>query len=107
TKTNPNFNQISHELRTRLNSMIGFLGLLVDDLVDNSQERQELIDESYNSALRILNAIDVFGDVVHLKINQKFLSDIDQNQNENNHYQNFSYISNEFHTHLYPLLISL
>ncbi|MEH2321950.1 ATP-binding cassette domain-containing protein [Nostoc sp.] len=107
TRTNLSFNQISHELRTRLNSMIGFLGLLVDDLVDNSEERQELIEESYNSALKVLNAIDVFGDVVNLKINQQFSSDIDQNQNGNNQYQNFSYISNEFHTRLYPLLISL
>ncbi|MEH2373207.1 ATP-binding cassette domain-containing protein [Nostoc sp.] len=107
TRTNSSFNQISHELRTRLNSMIGFLGLLVDNLVENSEERQELIEESYNSALRVLNAIDVFDDVVNLKINQHLSSDIDQNPNGNNQYQNFSYISSEFHTRLYPLLSSL
>ncbi|MDF5737323.1 MULTISPECIES: ATP-binding cassette domain-containing protein [unclassified Nostoc] len=107
TKTNPSFNRISHELRTRLNSMIGFLGLLVDDLVDNSQEQQELIDESYNSALRVLNAIDVFDDVVSLKINWQISSDIDKNQNGKNEYQNFSHISDEFRTRLYPLLSSL
>ncbi|MEH2248587.1 ATP-binding cassette domain-containing protein [Nostoc sp.] len=107
TRTNPSFNQISHELRTRLNSMIGFFGLLVDDLVDNSPERQELIHESYNSALRVLNAIDVFDDLVSLKIKWQTSSDIDQNQNGNNQYQNFIHISDEFHTRLYPLLSSL
>ncbi|MBN3881096.1 MULTISPECIES: ATP-binding cassette domain-containing protein [unclassified Nostoc] len=107
TKTNPSFNRISHELRTRLNSMIGFLGLLVDDLVDNSQERQELIDQSYNSSVRVLNAIDLFSDVVNLKINWQLSSDIDQNQDEHNQYQNFSHISDEFRTCLYPLISSL
>jgi subfamily B ATP-binding cassette protein MsbA len=107
TKTNPSFNRVSHELRTRLNSMIGFLGLLVDDLVDNSQERQELIDQSYNSALRVLNAIDLFSDVVNLKINWQSSSDIDQNQDEHNQYQNFSHISDEFRKCLYPIISSL
>ncbi|MBD2530929.1 ATP-binding cassette domain-containing protein [Nostoc flagelliforme FACHB-838] len=107
TRTNPSFNRISHELRTRLNSMIGFLGILVDDLVDNSQERHELIDESYNSALRVLNAIEVFDDLVNLKINSRLSSDIDQNQNGNKQYQNFTNISNEFRTRLYPLISSL
>ncbi|MBD2725406.1 ATP-binding cassette domain-containing protein [Nostoc sp. FACHB-892] len=105
TKTNPSFNRISHELRTRLNSMIGFLGLLVDDLVDNSQERHELIDESYNSALRVLNAIDVLDDVVNLKINWELSSDMDQNVNDQ--YQNFTHISDEFRTRIYPILSSL
>ncbi len=107
TRKNPSFNRISHELRTRLNSMIGFLGLLADDLVDNSQERHELIDESYNSALRVLNAIEVFDDMVNLKINSPLSSDIDINQNQNKQYQNFTNISDEFRTHLYPLISSL
>lgn len=107
TRTNPSFNRISHELRTRLNSMIGFLGLLADDLVDNSQEQHELIDESYNSALRVLNAIEVFDDLVDLKINSRLSSDIVQNQNGNKQYQNFTNISNEFRTRLYPLISSL
>jgi subfamily B ATP-binding cassette protein MsbA len=105
TKTNPSFNRISHELRTRLNSMIGFLGLLVDDLADNSQERHELIDESYNSALRVLNAIDVLDDVVNLKINWELSSDMDQNVNDQ--YQNFTHISDEFRKRIYPILSSL
>ncbi len=87
--------------------MIGFLGILVDDLVDNSQERHELIDESYNSALRVLNAIEVFDDLVNLKINSQLSSDIDQNQNGNKQYQNFTNISDEFRTRLYPLISSL
>ncbi|MBD2388058.1 ABC transporter ATP-binding protein [Cylindrospermum sp. FACHB-282] len=107
TRRNPNFNRISHELRTRLNSMIGFLGLLVDDMVDNSQERQELIDESYNSALKVLNAIDVLDDVVNLRMTWQLSSDIDQNHNGTSQHQNFSQISDEFRLRLDPLLNSL
>lgn len=107
TKRNPSFNRISHELRTRLNSMIGFLGLLVDDIVDNPQERQELIEESYNSALRVLNTIDVLDDVVNLRMNWQLSSDIDQNHHGTSQTHNFSHISDEFRTRLYPLLSSL
>ncbi len=48
--------------------MIGFLLLLLDEMVDNSQERQELIEESYKSAWRILNTIDIFDDVVNMQM---------------------------------------
>ncbi|QIZ71172.1 ABC transporter ATP-binding protein [Oxynema aestuarii] len=48
----------SYEIRTRLNPMIGFLRLLVDDIVDSSDERNELILESYESALRLLHTLE-------------------------------------------------
>lgn len=48
----------SYEIRTRLNPMIGFLRLLVDDVVDSSQERRELTQESYDSAIRLLNTLE-------------------------------------------------
>jgi subfamily B ATP-binding cassette protein MsbA len=38
--------------------MIGFLRLLVDDIVDSSDERNELILESYESALRLLHTLE-------------------------------------------------
>ncbi len=47
----------SYEVRTRLTPMIGFLRLIVDDLIDSSQERKELIQESYDSALRVLDTL--------------------------------------------------
>ncbi|WP_445634167.1 ABC transporter ATP-binding protein [Nostoc sp. DSM 114161] len=108
TKQNQSLLRISHEIRTQLNSMIGFLRLLLDDLVDDAQERQELIEDSYKSAWRILNTIDVFDDVINSQIRGQILSISDQNQNViSSHYQNFNQISAEFRTSLNLILTSL
>ncbi len=40
--------------------MLGSLQLVSDDLVDTPEERQELIAESYESALRLLETIAYF-----------------------------------------------
>ncbi|MEH1925073.1 ABC transporter ATP-binding protein [Nostoc sp.] len=107
-KHNQSLLRISHEIRTQMNSMIGFLRLLLDDLVDDSQERHELIEDSYKSALRILNTIDVFEDVINLQIRGQMLSISDHNQNViSNHYQVFNQISVEFRTYLNLILSSL
>ncbi|MEH2199465.1 ABC transporter ATP-binding protein [Nostoc sp.] len=107
-KHNQSLLRISHEIRTQMNSMIGFLRLLLDDLVDDSQERHELIEDSYKSALRILNTIDVFEDVINLQISGQMLSISDQNQNIiSKHYQIFNQISVEFRTSLNLILSSL
>lgn len=47
----------SYEVRTRLNPMLGFLNLLVDDIVDSSEERQELTQEAYDAAVRLLKTL--------------------------------------------------
>ncbi|MBL1200679.1 MAG: ATP-binding cassette domain-containing protein [Nostoc sp. ZfuVER08] len=108
TKPNQSLLRISHEIRTQLNSMIGFLRLLLDDLVDDAQERQELIEDSYKSAWRILNTIDVFDDVINSQISGQILAISDQNQNViSSHYQNFNQISAEFRTYLNLILSSL
>ncbi|MEH2313070.1 MAG: ABC transporter ATP-binding protein [Nostoc sp.] len=107
-KHNQSWLRISHEIRTQLNSMIGFLRLLLDDLVDNSQERQELIEDSYKSAWRILNIIDVFEDVINLQIKGQFISISEQNQDIISTYsQSFNHISVEFRTSLNLILSSL
>ncbi|MEH2065895.1 MAG: ATP-binding cassette domain-containing protein [Nostoc sp.] len=107
-KHNQSLLRISHEIRTQMNSMIGLLRLLLDDLVDNSQERHELIEDSYKSALRILNTIDVFEDVINLQIRGQMLSISDHNQNViSNHYQTFNHISVEFRTSINLILSSL
>ncbi|MEH1824900.1 MAG: ABC transporter ATP-binding protein [Nostoc sp.] len=107
-KHNQSLLRISHEIRTQMNSMIGLLRLLLDDLVDDSQERHELIEDSYKSALRILNTIDVFEDVINLQIRGQMLSISDQNQNViSKHYQVFNQISVEFRTSLNIILSSL
>ncbi|MDZ8188506.1 MAG: ABC transporter ATP-binding protein [Nostoc sp. ChiSLP02] len=108
TKHNQSLLRISHEIRTQLNSMIGFFQLLLDDLVDDAQERQELIEDSYKSAWRILNTIDVFDDVINSQIRGQMLSLSDQNQNViSSHYQTFNQISAEFRTSLNLILSSL
>ncbi len=102
TKPHQSLIRISHEMRSRLNSMIGFLRLILDDLVENPQERQELIAESYKSAFRILNAVDVFDDMLNLHNScQSTLV------NDNNSQDILNNISNEFRTHLNPMLYSL
>lgn len=52
--------RLSYEVRTRLNALIGLLQLLTDDLVDTPEERQELIDESYEVAFTLLKTLSFF-----------------------------------------------
>ncbi|MBP0002920.1 MAG: ATP-binding cassette domain-containing protein [Cyanobacteria bacterium SBC] len=52
----------SYEVRTRLNPMIGFLNLLVDDIVDSPEERQELTQEAYDAAVRLLKTLQFLED---------------------------------------------
>ncbi|MBE9126614.1 MULTISPECIES: ABC transporter ATP-binding protein [unclassified Coleofasciculus] len=50
----------SYDARSRLNSMIGSLRLLADDLVDTPEEQNELLEESYSAAITLLNTIELF-----------------------------------------------
>ncbi len=92
-----NLLRIPHELRTRLNPTIGCLRLLLDDLVDNPQERQELIEESYKSTMRVSNIIDVFEDIVKLQTRFKTYSDS----------ENLNRIVEKFTAHMTPMQYSL
>ena len=56
---NEAFIRASYEIRNRLNPMIGFLQLVVDDLVENSGERDELTEEAYKSAIRLLKNLEL------------------------------------------------
>ncbi len=60
----------SYDVRTRLNPMIGFLQLLSDDLIDDPDERSELIHESYRSATHILESLEFIEDSVKLRLNK-------------------------------------
>ena len=51
--------QTFYEVRTGLNPTIGFLQLLVDDLVDNPEERQELTEKAYHSAIRLIQTLEL------------------------------------------------
>lgn len=50
--------QTSYEFRTHLNPLMGFLRLVVDDLVENNGERVELTNEAYQSATRLLQNLE-------------------------------------------------
>lgn len=59
-------NRLSYEVRTLLNSMIGSLRLLADDLIDTQEEQKELLEESYSSAISLLNRIELFENSINL-----------------------------------------
>jgi|JFJP01.1.fsa_nt_gi ABC-type multidrug transport system, ATPase and permease components len=61
----------SYDVRSRLNPMIGFLQLLADDLVDDPDERQELLNESYRSATYILDSLEFIEQSVKIRLNSK------------------------------------
>ena len=52
--------RLSYEVRTRLNAMLGLLQLVTEDLVDTPEEREELIEESYESALQLLKTLSFY-----------------------------------------------
>jgi len=54
--------QTSYEVRSHLNPLMGFLRLVVDDVVDNSGERRELTEEAYRSAIRLLKNLELLED---------------------------------------------
>ncbi|MBF2015977.1 MAG: ABC transporter ATP-binding protein [Rivularia sp. T60_A2020_040] len=99
--------RISYEMRTRLNSMIGFLLLLLDNLAENSQEQQELLEESYKSAWKILNVVDIFDDVFTLQKNWQLVSTIGKTPGDMNPEQTLKDISNGFRNHIESILGSL
>ena len=61
----------SYEVRSRLNPMLGFLRLLLDDMVDTPEEQHELLIESYQSATSILKNLEFIEQSVRLKMKQR------------------------------------
>ena len=57
----------THELRTPLNGIIGFLRLTLDDMADSEEEKQEFIEEAYQSALLLLNLINDILDLAKIE----------------------------------------
>ncbi|KAM3099778.1 ATP-binding cassette domain-containing protein [Phormidesmis sp. 146-35] len=50
--------QISYELRTSLNSMIGSLRLVVDGVIDDADERTRFTQDAYQSALHLVKELE-------------------------------------------------
>jgi len=51
---------ISYEARSSLNSMLGYLRLMADGFVDDQEEQQELLEESYQSAINLLQTLEFY-----------------------------------------------
>ncbi|MGK7877260.1 MAG: ATP-binding cassette domain-containing protein [Xenococcaceae cyanobacterium] len=49
-----------YEVRTSLNSLLGSLRLVADGLIENPEEQHELLEESYDSAVRLVKTIEFF-----------------------------------------------
>jgi len=96
--------RVSYEMRTRLNSMIGFLLLLLENSAENTQETQELLEESYKSAWKILNFIDIFEDISSLQKNWQLVSTVGENRSEVTGEQEFKNISNDFRNNTESIL---
>ena len=106
-KSSQSLIRLSYEIRTRLNSTIGFLGLLSDDMAENQQERQELIEESYKSVLRVFNTIDVLDDIISLHASLKPILIGDKYQTSNVKQQSLKSIADDFRKILTSILNSL
>ncbi|MGK7927109.1 MAG: ATP-binding cassette domain-containing protein, partial [Spirulina sp.] len=52
--------RLSYEVRTRLNAILGLLQLMTEDFVDTPEEQEELIEESYQSALQLLKTLSFY-----------------------------------------------
>lgn len=99
--------RVSYEMRTRLNSMIGFLLLLLDNLAENPQEKQELLEESYKSAWKILNFVDIFEDIFSLQKNWQLVSAVGESRGGITQEQTLKDISNDFRDNIESILDSL
>ncbi|MBD2362984.1 ABC transporter ATP-binding protein [Anabaena minutissima FACHB-250] len=109
--SNQSLLRISYEMRTRLNSMIGVLHLLLDEMADNTQEQQTqeyqtLIEDSYKSTFKILNTLDIFEDIVQQQIHYLSTSSPENNQSRSDQ-SGYLHTIHGFHTQLNSLLSSL
>lgn len=57
----------SHEVRTPLNGILGFLKLILDGMVDEPQEQLEFIKDAHQSALHLLSILDDILDIAKLE----------------------------------------
>jgi subfamily B ATP-binding cassette protein MsbA len=58
---------LSYQIRNNLNSLLGCLQLINDGLVEDSQEQEKLLDESYESAKKLLDSIKEYEQNLHKK----------------------------------------
>jgi subfamily B ATP-binding cassette protein MsbA len=95
--------RVSYEMRTRLNSTIGFLLLLLENSAQNDREKQELLEESYKSAWKILSFVDVFEDIFSLQKNWQLVATVGSS-NELNQEKELKEISKDFRSNIESIL---
>ncbi len=78
---------LSHEIRTPMNGIMGFINLLKSSLLTNN-EKEEFIDQLFNSSKRILSLMDNLVDISLIETNQlkTKIKEFDVNQVINNCY---------------------
>lgn len=60
----------SYEIRSRLNSMIGSLKLIVDGMTENPEEASELTEEAYYSAVKLLQTLESLEDTTEVALTE-------------------------------------
>lgn len=98
TKQQQSLIRIYNELYKLLNSLIDLLSLILNNTTDNSLERHELIFNSYKSALKLFNTIDIFDDLINLQ------KEGEQYGLPQPHHQILKKISDEFGIRSEPIL---
>ncbi|MEA5471198.1 ABC transporter ATP-binding protein [Spirulina sp. 06S082] len=63
--------RLSYQVRSQLNTMLGSLQLVTDDLTDTPEENQELLEESYASALELLKTLSFFDEKQGVNLSNK------------------------------------
>ncbi|GAB1542280.1 hypothetical protein NUACC21_49540 [Scytonema sp. NUACC21] len=101
---NEKLNHVAGEVRTKLNSMIGHLHLLLDETVKTFQQRQESIENSYSLAVEILKTLESFEDTVKLQISLNKMFFADKPNSTKTQHETLIYISHEIRVRLNPIL---
>ena len=96
--------RISYEMRTRLNSLIGFLHLLLDNPPENVKEKQELLEDSYKAALKTLNFVDVLEDIFSLQKNWQLVPTVGENASTETQENKLETISKDFRTKIESII---
>lgn len=52
------FTRTSYDVRNKLNTMIGGLRFILDDLADSAEERSSMLEQTYNAAIYIFNTFE-------------------------------------------------
>ena len=94
------FTRISYEIRSRLNTMIGCLRLLADGGIEDVEERNELIEESYGAAVRIFNNIEMLEDSIKFQMSLRPTTNHDEESGEDARQAIVYKTSYEVRTHL-------